>query len=134
MKNRLTIYSLAERDIVLHAIWNHLGWAPEATRGFPPLSGPPPQVNHEELTFDKVKQAGAVLVIKHLFKPFKKPKPEYYMRGYYDAAFRLLKLLLRKEVPFILDIVNEDDFREETDILRRCSPPLYNKLFPRKEQ
>ena len=93
-----------------------------------------PQVNHDELTFDKVKQAGAVLVIKHLFKPFKKPKPEFYMRGYHDAAFRLLKLLLRKEVPFILDIENEDDFREETDILRRCSPPLYNKLFPRKEQ
>lgn len=130
MDKRLTIFSLAERDAFINAVWNYLGWAPEATRG---LHGRPlvkrPVMDYTELTVNKLKESGTVLVIKHLFEPFKKPEPDFYIRQYYDDSFHLLRLLLSKGVPFILDIEDKDAFDKEKDLLLSCSPPLYNKLF-----
>lgn len=130
MDKRLTIFSLAERDAFLKAVWNYLGWAPEATRG---LHGWPlvkrTAMNYTELTVNKLKESGTVLVIKHLFEPFKKPEPDFYIREYYDDGFHLLRLLLSKGVPFILDIEDKDTFDKEKDFLLSFSPPLYDKLF-----
>jgi len=130
MNKRLTIFSLAEKDAFLKAVWNYLGWAPEATRG---LHGRAfverPIKNYTELTINKLKESGTVLVIKHIFEPFKKPDPDFYMKQYYDDGIRLLKLLLSKDVPFILDIEDKDGFNKDKDILLLNSPPLYDKLF-----
>lgn len=134
MNKRLVIFSLAEYTAVMNTIWNHLGWAPQATSGlhdFPnkrPLLGP----EIESLTFEKLKESGTTLIIKHIFKPFQKPKPDYYMRNYFDTGIRLLKLLLRENVPFVLDIVQDEDGKEELETLLVFSPPLFDRLFPGK--
>ncbi len=130
MDKRLTIFSLAEKDAFLKAVWNFLGWAPDATRG---LHGWPlvkrPVMNYTELTVKKLKESGTVLVIKHLFEPFKKPEPDFYINQYYDDGIHLLRLLLSSGVPFILDIEDKNGFDKEKDFLLSVSPPLYDKLF-----
>lgn len=134
MNKRLIIFSLAEYTAVMNTIWNHLGWAPQATRGlhdFPnkrALMSPEIEI----LTLDKLKESGTTLIIKHLFKPFKKPTPEFYMRGYLDTGVRLVKLLLREKVPFVLDIVQDEEGKEELETLLVFSPPLFDRLFPGK--
>lgn len=134
MEKKLTIFSLAEYVATLNAIWNHLGWAPQSSRGLHgfPKGRPMLSPEIETATLAKVKEEGVTLVIKHIFKPFKKAEPEHYMRGYFDDALRLLKLLIREQVSFVIDMGNDQETKEELERLFIYSPPLYERLFPKR--
>lgn len=125
----IEVYTLAESAVLIALLQNALGYAAEPTIGAPILETGAmlPEVTLEDL-LTRAETAGVHLCVKRIFKPLKASAFPQYNRHYRNDGMRNLRVLLEKH-PDILSFTAIDGLQEDLEVLRRDSPPLYDKLL-----
>lgn len=127
----VTIFSLAEHEMVLNTIYNAIRWTPfksmMRTEGTLRAEDPAENKSREEELYQRIRAERIHFKIENLYRIIYKELPQYEIERIY-AADNTLRRLLLNDIPFTL--VDSEAMQEDLETLLRNTPPLYQKILP----